>query len=112
MSGQLYFNKEKINTLIKMENLIMKYSKEIFGADKDKTVEVNWFNGDITKITYEDYMQFNNIIEQLIVAHKQNVSKQIEYKNKKRQENKMYGRSKKEILAHKRAIEKRNRKEM
>ena len=33
-----------------MENLIMKYSKEIFGADKDKTFEVNWFNGDITKI--------------------------------------------------------------
>ena len=82
MARQLYFNKEKINTLIKMENLIMKYSKEIFGADKDKTVEVKWFNGDITKITYDDYMQFNNIIEQLIVAHKQNISKQIEYKNK------------------------------
>ena len=112
MSGQLYFNKEKINTLIKMENLIMKYSKEIFGADKDKTVEVNWFNGDITKITYDDYMQFNNIIEQLIVAHKQNISKQIEYKNKKRKINKMYGRSKKEILAHERAIENRNRKEV
>ena len=112
MGKQLYFNKEKINTLIKMENLIMKYSKEIFGADKDKTVEVNWFNGDITKITYDDYMQFNNIIEQLIVAHKQNISKQIEYKNKKRKINKMYGRSKKEILAHKRAIENRNRKEV
>lgn len=112
MGRQLYFNKEKINTLIKMENLIMKYSKEIFGVNKDKAVEVNWFNGDITKITYEDYMQFNNIIEQLIVAHKQNISKQVEYKNEKRKINKMYGRSKKEILAHKRAIEKRNRKEV
>ena len=112
MGRQLYFSKEKINALIKMENLIMKYSTEIFGINKDKVVEVSWVNGDITKITYNDYMQFNNIIEQLIVAHKQNVSKQIEYKNKKRQENKMYGRSKKEILAHKRAIEKRNRKEM
>lgn len=112
MGRQLYFSKEKINTLIKMENLIMKYSKEIFGADKDKTIEVNWFNGDITKITYDDYMQFNNIIEQLIVAHKQNISKQIEYKNKKRKINKMYGRSKKEILANERAIENRNRKEV
>ena len=107
MARQLYFNKEKINTLIKMENLIMKYSKEIFGADKDKTVEVNWFNGDITKITYDDYMQFNNIIEQLIVAHKQNISKQIEYKNKKRKINKMYGRSKKEKEQHERAIAKK-----
>ena len=110
MSGQLYFNKEKINTLIKMENLIMKYSKEIFGADKDKTVEVNWFNGDITKITYDDYMQFNNIIEQLIVAHEQNIRKQVEYKNKKRQENKMYARSKKEKEQHERAIAKREGK--
>ena len=112
MSGQLYFNKEKINILIKMENLIMKYSTEIFGINKDKVVEVGWFNGDITKITYNDYMQFNNIIEQLIVAHKQNIRKQVKYKNKKRQENKMYGRSKKEILAHERAIENRNRKEV
>ena len=112
MARQLYFNKEKINTLIKMENLIMKYSKEIFGVNKDKVVEVSRFNGDVTKITYEDYMQFNNIIEQLIVAHKQNISKQVEYKNEKRKINKMYGRSKKEILAHKRAIEKRNRKEV
>ena len=110
MARQLYFNKEKINTLIKMENLIMKYSKEIFGADKDKTVEVKWFNGDITKITYDDYMQFNNIIEQLIVAHEQNIRKQVEYKNKKRQENKMYARSKKEKEKQERAIDKRKGK--
>ena len=97
MSGQLYFSKEKINTLIKMESLIMEYSKEIFGADKDKTVEVNWFNGDITKITYDDYMQFNNIIEKLIIAHKQNIKKQNEYKNEKRKTNKMFARSKKQI---------------
>ena len=107
MGRQLYFNKEKINTLIKMENLIMKYSKEIFGIDKDKTVEVNWFNGDITKITYDDYMQFNNIIEQLIVAHKQNISKQVAYKNKKRKINKMYARSKKEKEQHEKAIAKK-----
>ena len=107
MGRQLYFSKEKINTLIKMENLIMKYSTEIFGINKDKVVEVGWVNGDITKITYEDYMQFNNIIEQLIVAHKQNISKQVEYKNEKRKINKMYGRSKKEIEQHERAIAKK-----
>ena len=110
MARQLYFNKEKINTQIKMENLIMKYSKEIFGADKDKTVEVKWFNGDITKITYDDYMQFNNIIEQLIVAHEKNIREQVKYKNKKRQENKMYARSKKEKEQHERAIAKREGK--
>lgn len=112
MGRQLYFNKEKIDTLIKMENLIMKYSKEIFGVNKDKVVEVGWFNGDITKITYDDYMQFNNIIEQLIIAHKQNINKQVEYKSKKRKIDKMYARSEKEILAHKKAIENRNRKEV
>lgn len=105
--GQLYFNKEKINTLIKMENLIMKCSKEIFGVNKDKVVEVSWFNGDITKITYDDYMQFNNIIEQLIVAHEKNIRKQVRYKNKRRQEDKMYARSKKEKEQHERAIAKK-----
>lgn len=112
MARQLYFSKEKINTLIKMENLIMKYSKEIFGKNKDKVVKVKWFNGDITTITYDDYMQFNNIIEQLIIAHKQNIDKQVEYKNKRRKINKMNDRSKKEILAHNKAIENRKRKEI
>ena len=107
MGRQLYCNKEKINTLIKMENLIMKCSKEIFGVNKDKVVEVSCFNGDITKITYDDYMQFNNIIEQLIVANEKNIRKQVRYKNKKRQENKMYGRSKKEKEQHERAISKK-----
>ena len=63
-----------------------------------------------TKITYDDYMQFNNIIEQLIVAHEQNIRKQVKYKNKKRQENKMYARSKKEIEQHERAIAKKQEK--
>ena len=77
MAQQIYFNKEKINTLIKMENLIMEYSKDIFGENKDKKVNIKWFNGDITTITYDDYMQFNNIIEQLIIAHKKNIEKVI-----------------------------------
>ena len=97
MAQQIYFNKEKINTLIKMENLIMQYSKDIFGENKDKKIEVKWYNGDITTITYDDYMQFNNIIEKLIIAHKQNIKKQNEYKKEKRKTNKMFGRSRKEI---------------
>ena len=97
MAQQIYFNKEKINTLIKMENLIMEYSKDIFGENKDKEVNIKWFNGDITTITYDDYMQFNNIIEKLIIAHKQNIKKQNEYKKEKRKTNKMFGRSRKEI---------------
>lgn len=97
MAQQIYFNKEKINTLIKMENLIMQYSKDIFGENKDKKIEVKWYNGDITTITYDDYMQFNNIIEQLIIAHKKNIKKQNEYKKEKRKTNKMFGRRRKEI---------------
>ena len=83
MAQQIYFNKEKINTLIKMENLIMEYSKDIFGENKDKEVNIKWFNGDITTITYDDYMQFNNIIEKLIIAHKQNIKNKMNIKTKK-----------------------------
>lgn len=107
MARQLYFSKEKINTLIKMENVIMKHSKEIFGKNKDKIVEVKWFDGEKTTITYDDYMKFNNIIEQLIVSHKQNINKQVAYKKERRKVDKMYGRSKKEIIAHEKAKQKK-----
>ena len=83
MAQQIYFNKEKINTLIKMENLIMEYSKDIFGENKDKKVNIKWYNGDITTITYDDYMQFNNIIEQIIIAHKKILKNKMNIKKRK-----------------------------
>ena len=95
MARQLYFSKDKINTLIKMENLIMRYSKIIFGLNKDKIIKIKWFDDDVTQISYDDYMKFNNIIEQLITTHKQNIKEQTEYKRKKRKTNNLYGRSKK-----------------
>lgn len=107
MARQLYFSKEKIDILIKMENLIMQYGEVIFGKKKNKIVKIKWFDGSITTIDYNDYMSFNNIIEQLINSHKQNIKKQVEYKKNRRKIDKMYGRSKKEILAHERAIKKR-----
>ena len=67
------------------------------GKIKIKKNEVKWYNGDITTITYDDYMQFNNIIEKLIIAHKKNIKKQNEYKKEKRKTDKMFGRSRKEI---------------
>ena len=107
MATQLYFSKEKIDTLIKMENLIMKNSDTIFGKKKNKITKVKWFDGVITTINYNDYMNFNNIIEQLINLHAKNIKKQVEYKKNRRKIDKMYGRSKKEILAHEKAINKR-----
>lgn len=107
MATQLYFSKEKIDTLIKMENLIMKNSDTIFGKKKNKITKVKWFDGAITTINYNDYMNFNNIIEQLINSHAKNIKKQVEYKKNRRKIDKMYGRSKKEILAHEKAINKR-----
>lgn len=107
MATQLYFSKEKIDTLIKMENLIMKNSDTIFGKKKNKITKVKWFDGAITTINYNDYMNFNNIIEQLINLHAKNIKKQVEYKKNRRKIDKMYGRSKKEILAHEKAINKR-----
>ena len=104
MATNLYFSKEKINTLIKMENLIMKYSKKIFGKNKDRIVVIKWFNGETTEISYDDYMEFNNIIEKLISVREEKIKKNGIYKSKKRKENKMYARSKREIIAHKKAM--------
>lgn len=104
MATNLYFSKEKINTLIKMENLIMKYSKKIFGKNKDRIVVIKWFNGEMTEISYDDYMEFNNIIEKLISVREEKIKKNGIYKSKKRKENKMYARSKREIIAHKKAM--------
>lgn len=109
MARQLYFSKEKINTLIKMENLIMKNSDTIFGKKKNKITKVKWFDGTITTINYNDYMNFNNIIEQLINAHAKNIKKHVEYKKNRRKIDKMYGRSKKEKEQHERAIAKKRR---
>ena len=60
----------------------------------------------------ELYLRLYSINEKLLQERKQTNKANWNRIAKKRQENKMYGRSKKEILAHKRAIEKRNRKEM
>ena len=60
----------------------------------------------------ELYLKLYSINEKLLQERKKSNKANWNRIAKKRQENKMYGRSKKEILAHKRAIEKRNRKEM
>ena len=60
----------------------------------------------------ELYLKLYSINEELLQKRKKSNKANWNRIAKKRQENKMYGRSKKEILAHKRAIEKRNRKEM
>ena len=50
-------------------------------------------------------MKYNNIIEQLIIAHKKNIKKQNEYKKEKRKTDKMFARSKKEIERYNKKIE-------
>ena len=60
----------------------------------------------------ELYLKLYGINEKLLQERKKSNKANWNRIAKKRQENKMYGRSKKEILAHKRAIENRNRKEV
>ena len=60
----------------------------------------------------ELYLKLYSINEKLLQGRKKSNKANWNRIAKKRQENKMYGRSKKEILAHERAIENRNRKEV
>lgn len=60
----------------------------------------------------ELYLKLYCINEKLLQKRKKSNKANWNRIAKKRQENKMYGRSKKEILAHERAIENRNRKEV
>ena len=60
----------------------------------------------------ELYLKLYSINEKLLQERKKSNKANWNRIAKKRQENKMYGRSKKEILAHERAIENRNRKEV
>lgn len=60
----------------------------------------------------ELYLKLYSINEKLLQEKKKSNKANWNRIAKKRQENKMYGRSKKEILAHERAIENRNRKEV
>ena len=60
----------------------------------------------------ELYLKLYGINEKLLQERKKSNKANWNRIAKKRQENKMYGRSKKEILEHERAIENRNRKEV
>ena len=60
----------------------------------------------------ELYLKLYSINEKLLQGRKKSNKVNWNRIAKKRQENKMYGRSKKEIEQHERAIENRNRKEV
>ena len=60
----------------------------------------------------ELYLKLYSINEKLLQERKKSNKANWNRIAKKRQENKMYGRSKKEIEQHERAIENRNRKEV
>ena len=60
----------------------------------------------------ELYLKLYSINEKLLQERKKSNKVNWNRIAKKRQENKMYGRSKKEIEQHERAIENRNRKEV
>ena len=60
----------------------------------------------------ELYLRLYSINERLLQERKKTNKANWNRIATKRQENKMYGRSEKEILAHERAIENRNRKEV
>lgn len=75
----------EIELLIKMENLIGKYSKVIFGEDKDKVHHMKFYDGTEYDISNDDFIDFWNLIERCIQAKKERARKQNE-RNKRDRE--------------------------
>lgn len=59
-------SKEDLEILIKMENLIGVNEKKLFGRNKNKKCVVKWFDDDDTIITYDDFISYMNIIENIV----------------------------------------------
>lgn len=71
-------NKE-LETLIKMENLVGKFEKQIFGNDLSKVIKVEWYDGTITEITSDDFQDFLSIIAKQLLLKKEKSQKQNEF---------------------------------
>ena len=89
----------------------------LYNINKDTITQIdNNFMAKVENVkdmyAMELYLKLYSINEELLQKRKKSNKANWNRIAKKRQENKMYGRSKKEILAHERAIENRNRKEV
>ena len=89
----------------------------LYNINKDTITQIdNNFMAKVENVkdmyAMELYLKLYSINEKLLQERKKSNKANWNRIAKKRQENKMYGRSKKEILAHERAIENRNRKEV
>lgn len=86
--GKRYNNMLKnseIELMIKMENIIGKYSNEIFGENKDKVHTIKFYDGTEYTISNEDFIDYWNLIEKCIQAKKERARKQNE-RNKRDRE--------------------------
>lgn len=89
----------------------------LYNINKDTITQIdNNFMAKVENVkdmyAMELYLKLYSINEKFLQERKKSNKANWNRIAKKRQENKMYGRSKKEILAHERAIENRNRKEV
>lgn len=62
----MFLKNEQINLLIKMENLIGMNAKKLFGKDKTKVVKFGE-----TEITFEDFISYMNLIENIFENQRQ-----------------------------------------
>lgn len=68
----------EIELMIKMENIIGKYSKEIFGENKDKIHTIKFYDGTEYTISNDDFIDYWNLIEKCIKEKKERARKQNE----------------------------------
>lgn len=74
-----------LEIMIKIENLVGKLNKEIFGENGDKKVIVNWFDNTKTIITLKDFEDYIGVVEKIINDKKKCAEKVNKY-NKEHKE--------------------------
>lgn len=75
----------ELETMIKIENVIGMFEKQIFGENKDKEVKIKWFDNSETIVTADDFVDYINLVEKIIVEKKILTNRANEY-NKKNKE--------------------------
>lgn len=66
----------ELETMIKIENVVGMFSKEIFGENRDKEIKIKWYDNSETIVTADDFVDYINLIENIIIDKKNKASKQ------------------------------------
>lgn len=82
---------DDIQTLIKIEHLLWEEGEKIFGKDHTKAISYN-FQGDIDKITYDDFIDYYNFIDRMLQEKQRANQRVAEYHKLHPEKHRTYNR--------------------